>query len=193
VDLIVEALTRARTATRPYRVHARRRLAEGLRAAAVALRQQEAPVETGPTSAALTPEPPAPRVAEAAAATPPEVEPPAAEPPAAEAPAAPAAVDLDVHDRIVSALHTVFDPEIPVDVYELGLIYAIDVDEDRMAHVRMTLTSPNCPSAAALPAEIEQKVRAVPGVEACTVDVVFEPPWTPDRMSEEARLQLNLG
>lgn len=97
-----------------------------------------------------------------------------------------------VHDAVVEALHTIFDPEIPVDIYELGLIYGIDVRDDTTVGVRMTLTSPNCPAAQSLPAEVETKVSGVPGVSRADVEVVFEPAWTPDLMSEEAKLELNM-
>jgi FeS assembly SUF system protein len=93
---------------------------------------------------------------------------------------------------IVDAISTVFDPEIPVNIYELGLIYDIIVDADRRVGVRMTLTSPACPSAQQLPSEVRYKVKAVEGVTDCTVDVVWEPPWTKEMMSEAAKLSLGL-
>lgn len=95
-------------------------------------------------------------------------------------------------EAAVEMLHTVFDPEIPVDIYELGLIYAIDVRPGPVVDVQMTLTSPNCPSAQSLPDEVKQKIEAIDGVVEATVEVVWEPTWTPERMSEEARLELNL-
>lgn len=98
-----------------------------------------------------------------------------------------------LHDQIVAAIHTVYDPEIPVDIYELGLIYGVDIDPDRFVNVRMTLTSPNCPAAQSLPSEVRHKVEAVDGVEHADVEVVFDPPWTPDLMSEEAKLELNIA
>lgn len=98
----------------------------------------------------------------------------------------------EVVEEVVAALHTIFDPEIPVDIYELGLIYGVDVREDQSVGVRMTLTSPNCPAAQSLPAEVEQKVSEVSGVTRTDVDVVFDPPWTPDLMSEAAKLELNM-
>jgi FeS assembly SUF system protein len=91
---------------------------------------------------------------------------------------------------IVEALKTVYDPEIPVDIYELGLIYDVVVDADRRALVKMTLTSPACPSAQQLPSEVRYKVKAVPGVADAAVEIVWEPPWDKDRMSEAAKLQL---
>jgi FeS assembly SUF system protein len=95
-------------------------------------------------------------------------------------------------DDIVKALKTVFDPEIPSDIYELGLIYRVDIREDRSVAVDMTLTTPNCPVAGDLPGMVENAVASVPGVGAVSVELVWEPPWTPDRMSEEARLVLNM-
>lgn len=100
--------------------------------------------------------------------------------------------DDPLHGAIVEALHTIYDPEIPVDIYELGLIYRVDVRGDGSVGVTMTLTSPNCPAAQDLPAEVQSKVTAVEGVERTDVDVVFDPPWTPDLMSDEAKLELNM-
>jgi FeS assembly SUF system protein len=93
---------------------------------------------------------------------------------------------------IVAAIKTVFDPEIPVNIYDLGLIYEILVDAGGVAGVRMTLTAPACPAAQWLPGQVEQKVKAVEGVSDAKVDVVFDPPWTKDRMSEAAKLQLGM-
>jgi FeS assembly SUF system protein len=95
-------------------------------------------------------------------------------------------------EAVIEAIATVFDPEIPVNIYELGLIYAVDVHDDGRVKVEMTLTAPACPSAQELPEQVEAAVRAVPGVTACEVEVVWDPPWDPGRMSEEARLQLNM-
>lgn len=92
--------------------------------------------------------------------------------------------------RIVEALKTVYDPEIPVDIWELGLIYGIDIADDGSVTVRMTLTAPACPAAEMLPPEVERKVAAVEGVTSARVEIVWEPMWTPDRMSESAKLQL---
>ena len=89
--------------------------------------------------------------------------------------------------RIVGALKTVYDPEIPADIYELGLIYKVDIDDDRMVKIDMTLTTPNCPSAAELPAQVENAVAGVPGVREAKVNIVWDPPWDPSRMSDEAR------
>ena len=95
-------------------------------------------------------------------------------------------------DDIVAALKTVYDPEIPADIYELGLIYKVDIEDDRSVKVEMTLTTPNCPSAAELPVMVETAVANVPGVSGAKVDIVWEPPWDPSRMSDEARLVLNM-
>jgi FeS assembly SUF system protein len=91
---------------------------------------------------------------------------------------------------VVAQLKTVYDPEIPVDIYELGLVYAIDVDDQGHVELRMTLTSPMCPVAGTLPPEVEAKVAQVPGVKSSRVEVVWEPPWNPSMMSEAARLEL---
>jgi len=98
------------------------------------------------------------------------------------------AIEADV----VEALKTVYDPEIPVDIYELGLIYHIDVRDDRSVEVRLTLTSPMCPVAGSLPPEVEAKVAQVPGVTSAAVDLVWEPPWNPSMMSEAAKLELGM-
>ena len=99
---------------------------------------------------------------------------------------------LVIEANVIEALQTVFDPEIPVNIWEIGLIYGVKVDLLGAVGVRMTLTSPNCPSAAELPQEVERKVKAVGGVTAATVELVFEPPWNPSMMSEAAKLQLNM-
>jgi FeS assembly SUF system protein len=95
-------------------------------------------------------------------------------------------------DEIVGALKTVYDPEIPADIYELGLIYKVDIDDDRMVKIDMTLTTPNCPSAAELPMQVENAVAGVPGVREAKVNIVWDPPWDPSRMSDEARTTLNM-
>ncbi len=95
-------------------------------------------------------------------------------------------------DDIVGALKTVYDPEIPADIYELGLIYKVDIDDDRMVNIDMTLTTPNCPSAAELPVQVENAVTAVAGVREAKVNIVWDPPWDPSRMSDEARTVLNM-
>jgi FeS assembly SUF system protein len=95
-------------------------------------------------------------------------------------------------DDIVAALKTVYDPEIPSDIYELGLIYKVEIKDDRTVDVDMTLTTPNCPSAAELPMMVENAVASVQGVGPVKVQVVWDPPWDPSRMSDEARLVLNM-
>jgi FeS assembly SUF system protein len=94
--------------------------------------------------------------------------------------------------EIVGALKTVFDPEIPADIYELGLIYKVDIKDDRSVDVMMTLTTPNCPAAGELPQSVENAVASVPGVGVVNVNLVWDPAWSPDRMSDEARLVLNM-
>jgi FeS assembly SUF system protein len=95
-------------------------------------------------------------------------------------------------DAIIAAIQTVHDPEIPVNIYELGLIYAIEIDDEGGIKVEMTLTAPACPSAQELPEMVQNAVLMVPGVTSCHVETVWEPPWDQSRMSEEARLQLNM-
>ncbi len=94
-------------------------------------------------------------------------------------------------ERVVEALRTVYDPEIPVSIYDLGLIYGIQI-EDSTVHVRMTLTTPACPVAGILPMQVETCVKALEGVNNATVELVWDPPWTPDKMSEAAKLNLNM-
>ena len=93
---------------------------------------------------------------------------------------------------VIDAIGTVYDPEIPVNIYELGLIYTIGIHDDGRVKVEMTLTAPACPSAQELPQQVREAVMAVPGVSDCEVETVWDPPWDPSRMSEEARLQLNM-
>ena len=95
-------------------------------------------------------------------------------------------------DDIVAALKTVYDPEIPADIYELGLIYKVDIEDDRSVKIDMTLTTPNCPSAAELPQMVENAVSTVAGVSGAKVTIVWEPPWDQSRMTDEARLVLNM-
>ena len=95
-----------------------------------------------------------------------------------------------LESRVIAALRTVRDPEIPVDVWSLGLVYGVDVSPDGAVHVRMTLTAPGCPVAGSLPSEVQERVAAVAGVTSVRVELVWEPPWTPERMSEAAKLQL---
>ena len=97
-----------------------------------------------------------------------------------------------VGDQIVQQLKTVFDPEIPVDIYELGLIYKVKVEEDGAVAIRMTLTSPMCPAAEELPPEVESKARGVAGVSSVLLDLVWDPPWNPGMMSEAAKLELGM-
>lgn len=95
-------------------------------------------------------------------------------------------------DAVIAAISSVYDPEIPVNIYELGLVYAVDLSDDGKVRVEMTLTAPACPSAQELPIEVRDAVMAVPGVTDCEVETVWDPPWDPSRMSDEARLQLNM-
>jgi FeS assembly SUF system protein len=116
--------------------------------------------------------------------------------PAADGAERPSAIPPDemarLTDGVVSALKTVFDPEIPVDIYELGLIYKVDIDDDRAVTIDMTLTTPNCPSAAELPGQVENAVGGVPGVREAKVNIVWDPPWDQSRMSDEARTVLDM-
>ncbi|MDE7547413.1 SUF system Fe-S cluster assembly protein [Acetobacter fabarum] len=95
-------------------------------------------------------------------------------------------------DAVIEAIATVHDPEIPVNIYELGLIYAIDLYDDGRVRIEMTLTAPNCPSAQELPIQVKDAVEKVPGVQSAEVEVVWDPPWDMSRMSDEARLALNM-
>jgi len=97
---------------------------------------------------------------------------------------------LALEGQVMKALKTVYDPEIPVDIYELGMIYEIEVDDAAVAHVTMTLTSPNCPVADSLVNEVNERVAAVPGISEADIVLTFEPPWEKDMMSEEAQLEL---
>ena len=101
-------------------------------------------------------------------------------------------VAMQIRDRIIATIKTVYDPEIPVDIYELGLIYGVEVTDDGEAHVTMTLTTPMCPVAETLPPEVEEKVRMVEGVSNVELELVWDPPWHPDMMSEAAKLTLNM-
>jgi len=144
------------------------------------LKPAPAPGEPAPNEAAASPTP-------AQAAVP---------APAAGQPDSAAALPADelarLTDDIVAALKTVYDPEIPADIYELGLIYKVDIADDRGVALDMTLTTPNCPSAAELPHMVEDAVASVPGVRDVKVNLVWDPPWDPSRMSDEARLVLNM-
>ena len=99
---------------------------------------------------------------------------------------------MSLKDDIIAATKKVYDPEMPVNIYELGLIYGVDVDEAGRAAIRMTLTAPNCPVAGTLPGDVERAIRAVPGVTDCKLELTFDPPWSKDRMSEAAKLALGL-
>jgi FeS assembly SUF system protein len=98
----------------------------------------------------------------------------------------------EIKERVVEMIHTVYDPEIPVDIYELGLIYEVESDDSGEVRIVMTLTSPMCPVAETLPPEVEAKARAVEGVTDVMLDLVWEPPWSPSMMSEAAKLELGL-
>jgi FeS assembly SUF system protein len=100
--------------------------------------------------------------------------------------------DAPLEEKVIAALRSCYDPEIPVNIYELGLIYDLQVDPSGAVSIRMTLTSPACPVAGALPGDVQAKVQAVPGVTSAKVELVWDPPWEMSRMSEEARLQLGL-
>lgn len=99
---------------------------------------------------------------------------------------------VQLGDKIVRVLKTIFDPEIPVDIYELGLIYDVFVNEDYDVKILMTLTSPNCPVAESLPVEVEEKVKSIDAVKDAVVEITFDPPWTQELISEEAKLELGL-
>lgn len=109
-----------------------------------------------------------------------------------EAKVAAAARVQELEEKIVAALRTCYDPEIPVNIHELGLIYGIDIDPDNNVKLRMTLTSPACPAAGTLPPEVEAKVKSIPGVASAKVEIVWEPTWDPSRMTEAARLTLGI-
>jgi len=95
-------------------------------------------------------------------------------------------------DQLIEKLKTVYDPEIPVDIYELGLIYKVDVSDDKNVVIDMTLTAPGCPVAGEMPGWVEDAVNEIPEIKSCKVELVFDPPWDPSRMSDEAKLQLNM-
>jgi len=98
----------------------------------------------------------------------------------------------EIGDKIVNVLKTIYDPEIPVDIYELGLIYDVFVSDDNNAKILMTLTSPNCPVAESLPVDIEEKVKSLKEIHSCEVEITFDPTWTSEMMSEEAKLELGM-
>jgi FeS assembly SUF system protein len=98
----------------------------------------------------------------------------------------------EIGDKIVRVLKTIYDPEIPVDIYELGLIYDVFVSEEYNAKILMTLTSPNCPVAESLPVDIEEKIKSIEEINSCEVEITFDPTWTQEMMSEEAKLELGM-
>jgi len=99
---------------------------------------------------------------------------------------------VELKDRVIETLKSIYDPEIPVDIYELGLIYDVEISEDGDAVVTMTLTTPHCPVAESMPSEVEMRVLSVPGIRDAEVKLVWEPPWDPSKMSDEARLELGM-
>jgi len=99
---------------------------------------------------------------------------------------------INLGDNVVKVLKGIYDPEIPVDIYELGLIYDVMINEDQDVKILMTLTSPNCPVAETLPKEVEEKIKAIDEVRSCEVEITFDPPWSKDLMSEEAKLELGM-
>lgn len=104
----------------------------------------------------------------------------------------PSAADVVLRRLVLEVLSSVYDPEIPVSIYELGLVYDLNISSDGFVTVKMTLTSPGCPEAQSLPVEVEQRIAALPGVRDVVVELVWDPPWSPDRMSEAARLELGM-
>ena len=113
---------------------------------------------------------------------------PAADPSAADRPDE----GPEINRKIIDVIKTCYDPEIPVNIYELGLIYDVKVDEEDNAHVKMTLTAPNCPAAQSLPAEVKHKIEAMDEIKSASVEIVFDPPWNPNKMSDSAKLVLNI-
>jgi FeS assembly SUF system protein len=113
-------------------------------------------------------------------------------PPPGSTAGTPSAEPKPTEEALIAAVSTVYDPEIPVNIYELGLIYTIDINDDGRVKVEMTLTAPACPSAQELPIQVQDAIMSVPGVIDCEVETVWDPPWDPSRMTEEARLQLNM-
>lgn len=97
---------------------------------------------------------------------------------------------MEIKEEAIQQIQTIYDPEIPVNIYELGLIYEVNVDVDNNVHVLMTLTAPNCPAAESLPVEVEEKIKSIEGVNSCSVEITFEPPWDQEMMSEVAKLEL---
>jgi FeS assembly SUF system protein len=106
--------------------------------------------------------------------------------------ASPAAPGGDLYEAVIAALKDIYDPEIPVNIYDLGLIYGVEIDDGGGAHVTMTLTTPHCPVAESMPGEVELRVASVPGIRDAEVNLVWDPPWGPDKMTDEARLELGM-
>ena len=106
--------------------------------------------------------------------------------------ASPSAPGGDLYEAVIEALKDIYDPEIPVNIYDLGLIYGVEIDDEGGAHVIMTLTTPHCPVAESMPGEVELRVASVPGIRDAEVNLVWDPPWGPDRMTDEARLELGM-
>jgi FeS assembly SUF system protein len=100
--------------------------------------------------------------------------------------------EQELRQRVIETIRTIYDPEIPVNIYDLGLIYDIEVSPSGVVSIKMTLTAPGCPTAISLPLEVQDRVKTIEGVTDATVEVVWDPPWSPDRMSEEARLMLGI-
>ena len=158
--------------------------AQGDEPASVAGPAPATPPAAPATASAPDPEPPRPILPS---------EPPAPPPAATHDPIEPDPLKtLELKPKLIEALSTVYDPEIPVNIYELGLIYDVDVNADGLVGIRMTLTSPACPAAQSLPSEVKAKAKAVPGVGDAWVDVVWEPQWDMNKMSDAAKLQLGL-
>lgn len=101
-------------------------------------------------------------------------------------------IKKELEDKIIAELKTVYDPEIPVNIYEIGLIYKIQIDDDFLVHIVMTLTTPNCPVAESLPEEVKEKVQAIEGVKDVDLELTFEPPWDMEMLSDEAKLELGI-
>jgi len=110
----------------------------------------------------------------------------------AQQPAEPAQTGADLHEAVIDALKEIYDPEIPVNIYDLGLIYDVEITPEHHAKVKMTLTTPHCPVAESMPGEVELRVGAVPGIGDAEVELVWDPPWDPDKMTDEARLELGM-
>ena len=110
----------------------------------------------------------------------------------AQKPAEPAGAEPDLYEAVIEALKDIYDPEIPVNIYDLGLIYDVEITPDHHAKVKMTLTTPHCPVAESMPGEVELRIGAVPGIGDAEVELVWDPPWDPQKMSDEAKLELGM-